>query len=311
MTTDRQSFRPPLVEFLRLIRIWNLPTAIVDPFAGYLLAAGPSGVSAGRLCAVMAVSALLYSAGMAANDVFDLKRDRTLHPDRPLPAGMISRRTAGRFAGLLMLLGLAGSAALSLHALLICLGLVLLIFTYNGLLKDKGTIGCLNMGACRFANMWLGVAAASGSIGMDRLWPFPATLGLYVMSVTLLSQQEESGLDKRGFYALVSPILLVLVPLAGFSLAKLDRLPTAWLALVPLTLLAGWVFATAAGAARSLTPSAISSVIRVSVTGIILLDSSILLSQGKQIEGLICALVIVPTLVLIKYTARRPVPAGA
>jgi len=301
--------RPRLGDYLQLVRVWNLPTAIVDPYAGYLLAAQPGSRSLLHLCLVMLVSAFVYSTGMAANDLFDHERDKTLHPERPLPAGMIKRKAAGRFTGLLMLCGLSASALLGLQVLLLCFGLIVLTFTYNGWLKHKGLAGCLNMGACRFANMWLGIAAAGGSVG--RLWPLPATLGLYVTSITLLSLQEEESVNKTGFYALVSPLLIVLLPLAGFAVAKLEREPAAWLALLPLTLLAMWLFATAAGAARSLNSASIGSVVRVAVTGIILLDSAILFSYGKQLEGLACALVLLPALILIRYAARRPSPSEA
>ena len=301
--------RPRLGDYLQLIRVWNTPTAIVDSYAGYFLAAQANGLSVLRLCLVMLVSALVYSTGMAANDVIDHERDKTLHPGRPIPAGVIRRKAAGRFAGLLMLCALAASAFLNWTVLLLCLGLIALTFTYNGWLKHKGFTGCLNMGACRFVNMWLGIAAAGGSLG--RLWPLAATLGLYVTSITLLSLQEKEDIDKTSFFALVSPLLLVLLPLAGFSVARLEREPAAWLALLPLTVLAIWVFATAAVAARSLGSVAVGSVVRVAVTGIILLDSAILLSSGKQLEGLVCALVLLPALALIRYIAPRPTAAEA
>lgn len=298
-----------LGDFLRLVRVWNLPTAIVDPYVGYMIAAGAESVSAFRLCAAMVISALVYSAGMAANDLFDIERDKTLHPDRPLPAGLISKKTAGRFTALLIFLGLCAAYSLGPRVFLLCLGLVLLTFTYNGWLKHRGLIGCLNMGACRLVNMWLGIAAAGGNKTIRELWPLPATLAIYVAAITLLSLQEEHKLDKKGLYALVSGILLTLLPLAGFAVDRAGPHGSAWLALVPLTLLAGWVFATAAVAARSLTPGAIGSVVRVAVTGIILLDSAILFSQGKPVEGVVCALVLAPALLLIRYTAKRPAVA--
>ena len=120
---------------------------------------------------------------------------------------------------------------------------------------------------------------------------------------------SKENIDKTSFFALISPLLLVLLPLAGFSVARLEQEPTAWLALVPLTVLAIWVFATAAIAARSLNAAAVGSVVRVAVTGIILLDSAVLLSSGKQLEGLVCALVLLPALALIRYIAPRPAAA--
>jgi hypothetical protein len=296
--------RRSIGQLLRLIRPWNLPTAVVDPYAGYLIAAGLADASVVRLLGVMLVSALIYSAGMAWNDIFDLARDGTLHADRPLPSGLIGRGAAAAFAALLILLGFAVSAFLGISVVLLCCGLVALTFTYNGWLKHKGFIGCLNMGACRFMNMMLGIAAADGAL--RGLWPFPATLGLYVTAVTLLSLQEEASLTREGFFEIVSLIIIVLLPLAGFSVVRTER----YLALVPITLLAGWVFAAAMAAARSLTPGSIGSVVRVAVTGVILVDTALLFSRGRMVEGIICAFVVLPTLALVRYAASRPVPAG-
>ena len=289
--------------FLRLIRIWNLPTALADSYAGYLLAALPGGISLPRLLGVMALSGLIYSAGMAWNDILDLERDRTLHPDRPLPSGAIPSRVAARLAAGLIILGLIVSVFLGTFILLASLALVVLTFTYNAGLKHRGFIGCANMGACRFINMWLGIAAAGGS--MAHLWAFPLTLGLYVTVVTLISLQEEVRIGRLGFCAAVAVLLSVPAPLAVFSVAWAGREPVAWLALVPLAFLAAWVIVAAASAVRRLSPASVGSLIRVCLTGIILLDSAMLLSRGKLIAGMLCALMILPTLMLIKHVARH------
>jgi len=291
--------RRPLPEFLRLVRIWNLPTAIVDSYAGYLVVTGFGGASAARLAAVMLISALLYAAGMVWNDVLDLPRDRRLHPDRPLPAGTIRRRTAARLGLLLMVAALVIASFLGLRVLLLTAAVVLLSFSYNAWLKHKGFVGCLNMGACRSLNMLIGMAAASGAFA--RLWPFPATLGLYTASLTLLSLQEEREITKEGFFEILSLLLIVLLPLAWFSLGNAER---SW-ALVPITLLAAWVFASGARAARSLDAAAIGSVVRVAVTGIIVLDAAFLVYHGRVAEAVVCAAMVVPALLLVRLVARR------
>lgn len=291
--------RRPLPEFLRLVRIWNLPTAVVDSFAGYLIVAGFGEASAPKLAAVMLISALLYSAGMVWNDLLDLPRDRTLHPDRPLPSGAIRKKSATRLGLLLIVLGLAAASFLGLQVLLLTAALVMLSFTYNAWLKHRGFAGCLNMGACRSLNMLIGIAAAGGSLGL--LWPFPATLGLYVASLTLLSLQEEEQITTEGFFEILSLLLIVLLPFAWFSLSSSERS----LALVPVTLLAGWLFAAGAMATRSLTPASIGSVVRVAVSGIILLDAAFLVYHGRLVEAVVCAAMLAPSLLLVRLVARQ------
>jgi hypothetical protein len=76
------------------------PTAAFDVVACALLARGP-GLGAGApplpwrdALLLAATSVLVYLAGMGGNDLADRRRDRTLHPDRPLPAGRIAPAAA-------------------------------------------------------------------------------------------------------------------------------------------------------------------------------------------------------------------------
>jgi len=47
---------------------------------------------------------------MTLNDIIDLRRDRQLAPQRPLPSGRVGMITAHVICGLLMLLALGGGA---------------------------------------------------------------------------------------------------------------------------------------------------------------------------------------------------------
>jgi len=257
----------------------------------------------------MLISALIHSAGAAAGGLFGSERSRALHAGAPPADAPISKKAIGGFAALPALLAIGVASLLGWNVLALCVGLAALTFLYEWRLKYSGFVGCLNAGACRFMNMWLGIAAAGGAPG--RLWPLPATLGIYVTAVALLGLQEERKLDKTGFYALLSGILIALMPLAGFAIGRLGHHPDAWLALVALTFLAGCVFAVGANAARSPDGAAVRLVTHIALTGAILLDSAILFSYGKAIEGAACALVLIPAAALITYVARRPVPARA
>src|SRR4051794_13901119 len=102
-----------LVPHLQLIRLPNVFTAAADSLAGWLLVGGTLADASGWL-PLTAASMVLYAAGMALNDLFDLEVDRAERPGRPLPSGRVSRGFASGlgWTGLLLgpiLAGLGGS----------------------------------------------------------------------------------------------------------------------------------------------------------------------------------------------------------
>jgi 4-hydroxybenzoate polyprenyltransferase len=120
-TTDSAALRPAgrLNDWLRLVRLPNLATAVADPLAGFVIVAGLADLGwlppAGWLA--LLASACLYAAGMVQNDVVDLEIDRAERPDRPLPAGRIPLARAALMAnGLLAVGALAACGAAVLAA---------------------------------------------------------------------------------------------------------------------------------------------------------------------------------------------------
>ena len=98
--------------WLQLFRVPNLLTVPGDPIAGVFLAAAAANaaIPASAMFAAMAVSLLLYGAGLLQNDYFDLPEDRRERPRRPLPSGAVRpvyaiavavslRATTANFAG--------------------------------------------------------------------------------------------------------------------------------------------------------------------------------------------------------------------
>src|ERR1700677_320330 len=90
--------------WLQLIRLPNVLTAAADSLAGWLLATG-SAADPGRWLPLAAASIVLYASGTALNHVFDLEIDRAERPNRPLPSGQVSRRTAAWLGGAGLVLG--------------------------------------------------------------------------------------------------------------------------------------------------------------------------------------------------------------
>jgi len=97
--------------WLLLARVSNLPTVWTNVLAGIVVAGAPLA----WFLPAAAAASLFYTGGMCLNDAFDADIDTVERPDRPIPAGDVSR--AGVFAGgaALMLMG-EGLLALAPHA---------------------------------------------------------------------------------------------------------------------------------------------------------------------------------------------------
>ncbi len=116
----------------------------------------------------------LSSSAMVFNDYFDLEVDRVNAPQRPLPAGLLTRSEAVVLGCLIALAGLA--VAWSFQPLVLGLSLVvwLIGFLYNWKLKAAGIWGNLIvsanvaltfiMGGIAAGQAWSGIVWAFGSI---------------------------------------------------------------------------------------------------------------------------------------------------
>src|SRR5690606_22370569 len=127
------SWMDKLVQLMRLTRVELVVNAVADLWLIVLLAwfvesAGivQSGISGGRLplWGVLVLTAIIASGlssyGLALNDVMDVRRDRTMSPKRPLPAGSISLRTAFTVTVLGLLAALLASVMLGRESALLC-----------------------------------------------------------------------------------------------------------------------------------------------------------------------------------------------
>ena len=93
------------MDYLRLLRISNVFTAIADVGMGFLFVHHTLQPAAVFGC-LAAASALLYSAGMVLNDVWDVQQDRRERPDRPIPSGRIPLAEARRIGFGLLISGI-------------------------------------------------------------------------------------------------------------------------------------------------------------------------------------------------------------
>ena len=98
--------------YFQLVRLPNVFTAAADSLAGWLWIGG-TWERWGVWLPLVVASMSIYAAGIALNDLFDLKIDREERPNRPLPSGVVSGRFAAVLGTALLAIGF-GSATLVL-----------------------------------------------------------------------------------------------------------------------------------------------------------------------------------------------------
>src|SRR5262245_15685966 len=96
-----------LRDYIELIRPANVVTAFADVLAGYALAGLQNP---GTLPWLLPATASLYAGGIVLNDYFDRDLDRVERPERPIPSGRISGRSAAALGAVLLIAGVLFAA---------------------------------------------------------------------------------------------------------------------------------------------------------------------------------------------------------
>lgn len=211
MKAVRSSPAESLRLFFRLARIANLPTAWSNVLAAWLLGGGGS---AADLAGLLAGASCLYVGGMFLNDAADAEWDRAHRPERPIPAGAVSRTAVGAAAGGLLLGGGGLVLAARWSAGPWAAGLLLAIVLYNWLHK-RTAVAPLLMAACRGLLYCTAGSAAANGLTKPVLCG-AAAMTVYIAGLSFLARREStSGRAPRW------PLLLVfaagLPALAGIA----------------------------------------------------------------------------------------------
>lgn len=202
---------------LTLGRTSNLPTVWSNVLAGAVLSGavfGPAELALLALC-----GSAFYEGGMFLNDAFDSEIDARERPQRPIPAGQITRR-AVFFLGFtllgagLLLLALAPLLRLvrpGYGALLGGVGTSLAVLAYNRWHKGHPWSPIV-MGACRAGLYATAALAVSGKLGPPVLVGAGA-LWLYIVGLTHIARFENgSALQRTWVTAFVLAPLVVSAP---------------------------------------------------------------------------------------------------
>lgn len=187
---------------LALGRVSYLPTVWSNCLAGWWLAGGgPPGLLPVLLLSV----SCLYLGGAFINDAADADYDRAFRRTRPIPAGAISPKAAGRWGLAWLVLGELGLLWLGRGPAGLGLMLILFMLLYNTLHRLV-TFSPVLLGFCRF--MVYVIAAASSADGVSgwALWCGLA-LGAYVTGLGLIARWRTTP-NAVSYW----PLLLLAIP---------------------------------------------------------------------------------------------------
>jgi geranylgeranylglycerol-phosphate geranylgeranyltransferase len=167
---------------IRLFR-FELPLAAgICTVLGELFALGALP-SAGALALGFLSVCSISASALILNDYFDVASDRVNVPDRPLPAGVVSRREALLLSTVVMLVGFTAAALVSLEALVASVLVWALGFLYNWRYKRAGFFGNL------LVSVSVGMTFIFGGLVVGR--PFEGTVWYFAGLAMLIDLGEE------------------------------------------------------------------------------------------------------------------------
>jgi 4-hydroxybenzoate polyprenyltransferase len=307
-----------LLDYLRLVRLPNVFSALADVTMGFLFVAHVLR-PVRMFLPLAAASALLYAAGMVLNDVWDVELDRRERPERPLPSGRIAVTAARRLGWTLLISGVLcgwlaglmswGETHWPWRSGVVATLLAACVVAYDARLK-RTPLGPLGMGACRLLNVLLGMSAAAAvSVGSPSLAGFglhhglaAGGIGLYIAGVTWFARTEA---EESRRWALVAATLVMVAGIA--LLAVLYRhMPPHWPRAVPsdklwyllLGLLAFTIVRRCALAVVEPSPRRVQAAVRNCLWSLIVLDAAVALLASPVAWSLVVLAFLVPTVIL-------------
>ncbi len=182
--------------YAQLTRPANVVTAISDVIAGTAIATLYLGsvdwqwpVEALLLVCLSTIG--LYAGGVVYNDVFDAKLDAEERPERPIPSGRVSVRSAAIFGGLLFAIGVFAASGVSLLSGMIAGAIVVSCLVYDKWAKHHMVFGPFFMGLCRGLNLLLGMSVFAAVL--PEVWALSGIPIIYVAAITVISRGEVHG----------------------------------------------------------------------------------------------------------------------
>lgn len=280
----------------RLARLANWFTAAADIVMGAWIASGGE-FQGSELTLLVVASIALYGAGMVANDLADFAIDRIERPQRPLPAGQISRRAAANTTFGLTILGIAAAEFAGVASGIVALVLAVVIFGYNAFAK-RTPLGPIVMGLCRSLNVVLAMSPWLGSGIPFWLASIPLGNGVYIAGVTFFSRRETTQSSPGKLTHAAAWMAAGLAIHAVGFLAAPAISPLAWPALAAFAAVLGMPVARAI---RAPGPAAVQRAVKTAILGLVALDAVLALAHAGPVAGLAVLGLLAPAVLLGRW----------
>jgi len=320
-----RSWRQTLYGYLALARISNSPTVVSNTLAGAALAGAvwPAGKVGLMALPVAIAMVLFYTAGMYLNDLMDYAVDCRERPERPLPAGIVSRQVA-----VAVVLALFGSGSLLLWGVgpphfvhipfLSGLVLIALIICYDRWHKSN-PLSPLLMALCRlmvyitalYSFQTAETQSRCGSVvavclsrsdsatlafsaqSLSTLLIPGSLLVLYVIGLTYIAKTENKPSMTN-----VSIVATLFLPTVYFTVQQLQQVQ--WVTLPLILFFTIWVAYSVTFAFRS-PKRQVGRAVGQLIAGISLLDALVLATAGSPLGVLLALVAFGLTLSLQRY----------
>jgi 4-hydroxybenzoate polyprenyltransferase len=277
--------------YFQLLRPPNLLTAVSDIWAGITLT-GAIGAGSGitfywNAVVLLSLSAVcLYGGGVVIIDVCDASLDQKERPERPIPAGRISRRAAGVFGVVLLAAGIVLAAAYSAFSGVLALLIALAAVIYDAWAKHHVFFGPLNMGVCRGLDLLLGMSILPAYMLQD---PWIAVIPvIYIAAITLISRGEVHG---TGRSPLITALFFYLAVFAAVFCVGLLRHRAA-ATMIFLLLFAVMVLPPLVSALLNPAPRRSARAVKAGVLAVILLNAAWVAAGSGLVAALVTALLL-------------------
>ncbi len=293
--------------YLQLMRFPAVFTAMADVILGFMLNHERIDEDLRSLAFLLVASSCLYLSGMILNDVFDRDVDARERPQRPIPSGWVSVKSAVLLGGVLMLAGIAAASLVTIQSLIVAGLLAGSILLYDGFAK-KTVLGPVVMGGCRFLNVILGASAlerASQVWGGSFLFPqwwIATGLAVYIAGVTWFARQEAGQSDRRQLWGAWAVFNAGLALLFAWAIQAPGGRTDRMMSLLCLGAIIFLINRLPLLAIRDPRPERVQAAIRVMLLSLIMLDATLVFIQTEDpLPAMVIAALLIPATFLGRF----------
>ena len=286
-------------DYLALVRLPNLFTLPSNILVGMATVSSLAFTltSFTQFLLLVTISVLLYCVGIVLNDLYDFDIDRKERPNRPLPSGKISRRSAIVLVAIFSTIALILSLQVSFSTLVISSILFSVIFGYDKYLKNTHA-GPFTIASARVMNILLGTSVSLRSVdSYSQIVTLTFVLIItfvYVSLIGFISRYEVHGfLDNTKLLLTPAIVATVISSIILFSLMGFFKLES----LIILSLFSFIMIISFSRIYRR-DSGRTQQIVRNMILSIIVLDSTFLTGIIGIELGLVVLTLMAPLLVL-------------